>query len=85
VTLDNLRPFLLDAQLYDITLVYDIMSPPGPSIQASDSIASAAKHFERLKLWNIPVLKDGAYAGFVSKSGVFDRYREMLRNKPELF
>ncbi len=85
VTLDNLRPFLLDSQLYDVALVYDIMSPPGPSLSESDSLADAARLFEKSSLWNIPVSKDGAYLGFVSKAGVFDRYRQKLRDKPELF
>lgn len=30
VTLDNIRPFLLDSSLYDVALVYDIMQPTGP-------------------------------------------------------
>ena len=86
VTLDNLRPFLLDNQLYDMALVYDIMSQPGPTLKEDDSLATAARLFEKCGLWNIPVeCEDGSYLGFVSKSGVFDKYRELLRNKPELF
>ena len=86
VTLDNLRPFLLDSQLYDMALVYDVMSQPGPTLKEGDSLAGAARLFEKCGLWNIPVEReDGSYLGFVSKSGVFDKYRELLRNKPELF
>ena len=85
VTLDNIRPFLLDEQLYDVALVYDIMSPVGPVLNDGDSLAEATKLFEACRLWNLPVVRNGIYRGFVSKSGVFDRYREMLRNKPELF
>lgn len=86
VTLDNLRPFLLDSQLYDMALVYDVMSQPGPRLKNGDSLASAARLFEKCGLWNIPVEREnGVYLGFVSKSGVFDKYRDALRNKPELF
>jgi CIC family chloride channel protein len=86
VTLDKLRPFLLDSQLYEMAIVYDVMAPPGPTLKKGDSLASAARLFEKSGLWNIPVEDEaGAYLGFVSKSGVFDKYREILRNKPELF
>jgi CIC family chloride channel protein len=86
VTLDNLRPYLLDAKLYDLVLAYDVMGSPGPALKSGDSLAEAARLFEKCGLWNLPVQgADGRHIGFVSKSGVFDKYREMLRNKPELF
>lgn len=85
VTLDNIRPFLLDDQLYDVALVYDIMSPVEHFLQYEDSLGKATKLFESCRLWNLPVVRDGKYYGFVSKSGVFDRYRDKLKNKQELF
>lgn len=85
VTLDNIRPFLLDDQLYDVALAYDIMSPVEHVLQYEDSLGEATKLFERCHLWNLPVIRDGKYYGFVSKSGVFDRYRDKLKNKQELF
>ncbi|MBO5693995.1 MAG: chloride channel protein [Lentisphaeria bacterium] len=85
VTLDNIRPFLLDDQLYDVALAYDIMSPTGPVLEYSDSLGDATKLFESCRLWNLPVVRNGMYYGFVSKSGVFDRYRDLLKNKPDLF
>lgn len=85
VTLDNIRPFLLDDQLYDVALVYDIMSPVEHFLQYEDSLGKATKLFESCRLWNLPVIRDGKYYGFVSKSGVFDRYRDKLKNKQELF
>ncbi len=86
VTLDNIRPFLLDQQLYDVALVYDIMSDTGPTLKETDTLKEASRLFEQWHAWNIPVVKtNGEYAGFVSKSGVFDRYRNVLRNKKDLF
>jgi len=85
VTLDNIRPFLLDEQLYDVALVFDIMSDAGPALDVTDSVEKATTIFERSRAWNLPVLRDGKYVGFVSRAGVFDRYRGALRNKRELF
>ena len=41
--------------------------------------------FDRLRLWNLPVTENGKYLGFVSKVGVYDNYRRMLREKHDLF
>ena len=85
VTLDDIRPFLLDTNLYDVVLVYDIMKPAGPSLDINDSLGAASRLFESTRLWLIPVVENGKYVGFVSKAGVFDKYRDMLRNQRELF
>jgi len=85
VDLNSIRKFILDAQLYDMVLVYDIMSDTGPVLNASDPLSSATRLFESCKTWNLPVVKNGKYLGFVSKSGVFDRYRDALQHKSQLF
>lgn len=85
VTLDDVRPFILDSNLYDVVLIYDIMKPAGPSLDVHDSLGAATRLFESTRLWLIPVLENGKYIGFVSKAGVFDKYRDMLRNQRELF
>ena len=61
------------------------MSDAGPSLNVTDSVEKATTLFERSRAWNLPVLQDGKYLGFVSRAGVFDRYRGALRNKREFF
>ena len=85
VRVDNIRPFILDTELYDMVLVFDIMSPTGPALEATDSLHDATRLFESLHIWNLPVVENGKYLGFVSKAGVFDSYRKMLSTKPDLF
>lgn len=84
-TLDDIRGCLLNSELYDITLVFDLMKETGPILKDTDLLLDAMKLFENLPIWNIPVTRNGKYVGFVSKSGVFDRYRRLLKNKHELF
>ena len=36
--------------------------------------------FETSGAWNLPVLDDGKYVGFVSKSKLFSAYRKLLRD-----
>lgn len=85
VTLDDIRPFLLDSNLYDVALVYDVMSDAPPVLDCRDSIGSATRLFEKLHVFFIPVTRHGKYIGFISKTAVFDKYRELLRNRKELF
>ncbi len=85
VTLDDVRPFLLDSNLYDVALVYDVMSDAPPVLSVNDTLGAATRLFESLHSWLLPVTDNGKYIGFVSKAGVFDKYRELLRNKKELF
>ncbi len=85
VTLDDVRPFLLDSNLYDVALVYDVMSDAPPVLSVNDTLGAATRLFESLHTWLLPVTDNGKYIGFVSKAGVFDKYREILRNKKELF
>ncbi len=85
VRVDSIRKFILNAELYDMILVYDVMSDTGPVLDANDSLSDAATLFDRLRIWNLPVTENGKYIGFVSKAGVYDNYRRMLREKPDLF
>ena len=34
--------------------------------------------FELTQAWNLPVIDDGKYVGFVSKSRIFNAYRQKL-------
>ena len=36
--------------------------------------------FDKTNAWNLPVVKDGKYIGFVSKSKIFNSYRRVLRH-----
>ena len=39
---------------------------------------SVLKKFEDSGAWNLPVVEDGIYIGFVSKSKILSAYRELL-------
>ncbi|MBQ9335965.1 MAG: chloride channel protein [Lentisphaeria bacterium] len=85
VRVDSLRKLLLNSELYDMVLVYDVMSETGPVLDSNDTLNDAVALFDRLRSWHLPVTEDGKYLGFVSKLGVYDRYRRMLREKHDLF
>jgi CIC family chloride channel protein len=79
VTLDSLREIMFQQELYDTIIAFDIMRDPPAVIRHSDGMRAVMKKFDETQSWNLPVLQDGRFAGFVSKSALFDVYRDKLR------
>ena len=67
---------------YDIPLSA-IMHPPPAVVSRNDSLDSVMEHFDKTQAWNLPVLKDGKYYGFLSKSKIFSAYRKHLAKNDE--
>jgi CIC family chloride channel protein len=79
VLLDDVRELMFKPELYERVLVRDLAHQPPAVLQAADSMDRVMRLFEAHGAWNLPVTADGKYLGFVSKSTVFNRYREALQ------
>jgi chloride channel protein, CIC family len=79
VHLNNIRHVMFDTELYDKTYVRDLMHVPHNTVAPDDTMESVAKQIQDSGHFNIPVVKNGKYIGFVSKANVFSSYRRMLR------
>ncbi len=80
VTLDEIRNIMFRPDLYKKIYVSKFMSVPPAKIEVSDSMDSVMKTFDRTGAWNLPVVDNGKYVGFVSKSKIFNSYRRVLRH-----
>jgi len=78
VTIDDIRDMMFKQELYDKTTVKELMHRPAYLITEKDDISSAMKLFDESHLWNIPVVFNGKYKGFISKSTILEKYREVL-------
>ena len=78
VYLDNIREIMFNPAMYENTLVKSICSPVSGFIQAEDSMQTVMQKFETLRAWNLPVIEQGKYIGFLSKSAIFNEYRKLL-------
>ncbi len=83
VKLDDIRHIMFNQDMYDNTLVSDLMHTPEWTIQSSDQMEEVARQFSESGRYNLPVLRDGRYLGFVSRARVFSSYREMLKHFSE--
>lgn len=79
VLLDNIREFMFDATLYESVYVRSLMhSPPNVINYKKDNMKVIMRKFQDSSAWNLPVLKDGKFMGFVSKSKLLSVYRREL-------
>jgi len=79
VMLDNIRQIMFDQSLYDETFVRDLLFMPDYSINPDDSMDTVIQLFQQSERYNLPVLDNGKYIGFISRARVFSQYRELLR------
>jgi len=78
VLLDNIREVMFQREKYEETLVSDVMISPPEIVNVTDNMDIVMKKFNSSGAWNLPVMKDGKYTGFVSKSKIFNTYRDVL-------
>ena len=79
VELDNVRNIMFRPELYERYLVRRIMVAPEVKIQSSMPMTEVMRLFDETKEWKMPVVDDeGRYLGFISKSTIFNNYREVL-------
>ncbi len=83
VFINDIRNIIFRPELYNITYVRDLMFMPEPVVDPDESMEDVAKKFSGSQHYNLPVLKDGKYIGFVSRANVFSAYREKLREFSE--
>lgn len=79
VLLDDVRDKMFNPELYDKLTVRELMTIPPSYIDISERGDAVLDAFESTGAWNLPVLDQGRYVGFISKSRIFSAYRELLR------
>ncbi len=83
VLLDEIRNIMFRPDLYRRMFVSKFMSTPPAKIEIGESMESVMKKFDLTGAWNLPVVENGKYVGFVSKSKIFNSYRRVLRHYSE--
>jgi CIC family chloride channel protein len=78
VYLDDVREIMFRQELYTTSFVKDFMSIPPSYIDKKENIDAVMEAFRKTDAWNLPVLDNGYYIGFISKSRIYETYRELL-------
>lgn len=78
VLLDDIRAVMFDRELYENTSVETFMKSAPAVIFYEDSTEKVMQKFKESSAWNLPVVKDNKYIGFISKSKLLSAYRSKL-------
>jgi CIC family chloride channel protein len=84
IFLDHVRHIIFKHELYEKIFVRDLMFMPSPIVDPDESMEEIAKKFHESGNFNLPVVKDGKYIGFVSRANVFSSYRRMLKQLSDI-
>ena len=79
ILLDDLRPVMFDQSLYENISARELMHNPPEIIHLeSDKTTDVMKKFQDTGAWNLPVVSENSYFGFISKSKLLTAYRRKL-------
>ncbi|MFI2741851.1 chloride channel protein [Zhouia sp. PK063] len=79
ILLNEIRSIMFNQDLYDEVLATDVMeNPPAVIKLEKDKMSDVMQKFQDSGAWNLPVLQNGKYIGFISKSKLLTAYRRKL-------
>ncbi len=83
IRLDDIRNIMFKPELYDTTAVSSLMITPEYIVDFNDPMENVVNKFHESGKFNLAVIKDGKYMGFVSRAKVFSKYRSLLKQFSE--
>jgi chloride channel protein, CIC family len=78
IKLNDIRNLIFEQELYEKISVSDLMYMPEFFISSSDSVEVVAEKFKSCGRYNLAVIDDGQYVGFISRARVFSVYRDTM-------
>lgn len=79
ILLDDIRPVMFNQSLYDEIKVRELMQAAPEVIDLrNDSTKDIMRKFQESDAWNLPVVDNEKYIGFISKSKLLTAYRQKL-------
>jgi CIC family chloride channel protein len=76
--MDDVREMIFNHDLYDTVKISELMYMPAYHIDPNDSMEVVANKFESSGRYNLAVIEEGRYIGFVSRARAFTRYRKKI-------
>jgi len=80
IFINDVRNIIFNTGMWDTTSVKELMYMPEILVNPDESMEAVAQKFQESDHYNLPVIKDGKYLGFVSRAQVFSTYRRLLRD-----
>lgn len=80
VLLDDIRNIMFRTDLYKKMHVSRFMTATPAVLDINEPMDKVMNTFDKTNAWNLPVVDNGKYVGFVSKSKIFNSYRQVLKH-----
>jgi CIC family chloride channel protein len=80
IFINDIRHIIFDHEQYDSIYIRNLMYMPDTIVDQDDSMEDVAQKFAETNHYNLPVLKNGKYIGFVSRANVFTAYRKLVKD-----
>jgi CIC family chloride channel protein len=79
VDLDDVREDMFHPEMYDNPISMYLMQAK-EHVSISEPMEQVMKKFKTTGYYNLPVVNDGKYVGFVSRANIFNAYRQVLKD-----
>jgi chloride channel protein, CIC family len=80
VKLSEVRTLIFESDLYDTVKIKDLMYMPKHFVSPRDSMEEVVEKFETSGRFNLAVIDNEKYIGFLSRAKVFSEYRDNIRD-----
>ncbi len=86
IELNDIKRRLFQPEQFDKVFVKSIMKKPAAILQQDQDMHSVMEKFDITQSWYLPVLnKEKKFVGFISKTKLFNKYREILSSQGDLY
>ena len=76
--MDDVRDIIFNHEMYDKVKISELMYMPEDFISPDDTMEIVTNKFEASGRYNIAVIENGKYLGFISRARVFTNYRKQI-------
>ena len=86
VELNDIKQKIFQPEHFDKISIKSIMKKPAAILYVDEDMHSVMEKFDVTQSWYLPVLnKERKFAGFISKTKLFNKYREILAAQGDLY
>lgn len=80
IFINDIRHIIFEHDQYEQVFIRNLMYMPDTLVEQDATMEDVAQKFAETSHYNLPVLNNGKYVGFVSRANVFSAYRKLVKD-----
>ncbi len=86
IEINDIKHYLFQPDLFDSLSIDALLKKPAATININQKMHEVMDKFDTTQSWHLPVLdNDRKFVGFISKTKLFNKYREVLASHGDLY